>query len=256
VETNQRIAQEMIEMLGFAVDIAGNGQQAVEMFQSKDYEIVFMDCQMPVLDGYAATEKIRSLEAIAGKNTTPIVALTAGTSIEEREKCTLAGMDHHLTKPFSVSDLENVFTIFHKETMAKEPVKQSSVKIGTNKTAPDIEGTEIFNISALESIREVEKQTGKEILPQLFQGFITQMNDKLRELEGFIKEDNSSDTYKAAHAIKSMSANMGAEQVKIFAARIEAIAKNENLEELNGDLEQLKESYKEFSEAFSPELFD
>ena len=256
VETNQRIAQEMIEMLGFAVDIAKNGKQAVEMFQSKDYEIVFMDCQMPILDGYAATEKIRKLEKITEKKATPIVALTAGTSIEERDKCILAGMDHHLTKPFSVSDLDNVFTIFHKKTIAKDSSPKAATKTNTSEDAPDTENTEIFNMSALENIREVEKQTGKDILPQLFQGFVTQMNEKLRELEGFIKDDNSSDTYKTAHAIKSMSANMGAQQVKIFASRIETMAKNENLQELNSDLEQLKESYQEFSDAFSPELFN
>ena len=82
------------------------------------------------------------------------------------------------------------------------------------------------------------------------------MNEKLRELEDFINDENSSDTYKTAHAIKSMSANMGAAQVKAFAARIENIAKNEKLNELNGDLEKLKESYQEFSDAFSPELFE
>ena len=256
VETNQRIAQEMIEMLGFGVDIAKNGEQAVEMFQSGKYEIIFMDCQMPVLDGYAATERIRDLEDIAGVEATPIVALTAGTSVEEREKCARAGMDHHLTKPFSVSDLENVFTIFHKKIVTENLALPGKTNIGTNETDPGIEGTEIFNVSAIENIREVEKQTGKELLPQLFQGFITQMNEKLRELEDFINDENSSDTYKTAHAIKSMSANMGAAQVKAFAARIENIAKNEKLNELNGDLEKLKESYQEFSDAFSPELFE
>ncbi|MEP1472012.1 MAG: two-component regulator propeller domain-containing protein [Halieaceae bacterium] len=255
VEVNQRIAQEMIEMLGFDVDIANNGNEAVKMFESKDYVLVFMDCQMPVLDGYAATRLIRSLENNLNATAIPIVALTAGTSAEEREKCSVAGMDFHLTKPFSLSDLEAVFDKFqlHKAHQSIENAK--NIQPTSLQETTSIDNHEIFNIAALESIREVERQTGKEILPELYQGFVSQMNEKLSELESFIKEDNSTDVYKTAHAIKSMSANMGAQQVKTLASKMEIGAREGKLKGLDKDLQKLRELYRDFSDAFNLELF-
>ena len=255
VETNQRIAQEMIEMLGFEVDIAKNGHEAIEMFKSKDYVLIFMDCQMPVLDGYAATAEIRDLEKSLDAIAIPIVALTAGTSAEERERCVEAGMDFHLTKPFSVSDLETVFERFQLDKNRNSHEKHVYRQRFELQDSAATESPEIFNIAALESIREVERQTGKEILPELYKGFVSQMNEKLLELESFINDENSTDTYKAAHAIKSMSANMGAQQVKVLASQMEMSAKNGNLTGLDSDLESLRALYRDFSEAFSPEIF-
>jgi len=94
---NQLLARVMLEKLGYRVDLAENGAEAIEAVQSKQYDVILMDCLMPVLDGFETTARIRSLDGPAGR--TPIVALTASAMADDRERCLLAGMDDYLPKP-------------------------------------------------------------------------------------------------------------------------------------------------------------
>src|SRR6185295_10596779 len=94
----------LLERLGCSVDVAVNGAEAVEMSAASDYAAIFMDCQMPVLDGYEATARIREREG--GGARVPIVAMTANTMEGDRERCIEAGMDDYLPKPLRVEDLE------------------------------------------------------------------------------------------------------------------------------------------------------
>ena len=102
---NQEIARTYLEELGCAVDVVDNGKAAVEACESRRYEAVLMDCQMPELDGLEASTQIRALEAAAGLMRTPIVALTASAFQEDRDRCFAAGMDGHLSKPYSADQL-------------------------------------------------------------------------------------------------------------------------------------------------------
>ncbi|UTV29790.1 response regulator [Photobacterium atrarenae] len=103
---NQKVAQKMLEKLGVSVALADNGRHAIEQFQQRQFDLIFMDCQMPVLDGFAATEEIRALEK-PGEHV-PIIALTANVVKEERDKCLAAGMDDFVSKPVSQQKLAQV----------------------------------------------------------------------------------------------------------------------------------------------------
>ncbi len=96
---NQKVAQMMLEKLGVTVVIAENGQTAVSKFREGSFDLIFMDCQMPVLDGFKATEAIRNLESEGQR--TPIIALTANVVKEEKDKCYASGMDDFVSKPVS-----------------------------------------------------------------------------------------------------------------------------------------------------------
>jgi CheY-like chemotaxis protein len=102
---NQLVAKRVLQRLGLQVEIADNGQIGVERFAQGRYDIVFMDLQMPVMDGPTATIKIRELEAIEARRRTPICALTANATPEDRERCVAADMDGFLTKPLDVERL-------------------------------------------------------------------------------------------------------------------------------------------------------
>ena len=104
-DLNAMLASRLLQTLGFDVTVAENGVAAVEAFRSATFDIVLMDCQMPVLDGYMATHRIRELEARSGARRTPIIAITANTLAGDRQKCLAAGMDDYLGKPYSVRDL-------------------------------------------------------------------------------------------------------------------------------------------------------
>jgi signal transduction histidine kinase/CheY-like chemotaxis protein len=96
-KVNQKLAKRMLEKAGIVVDVADNGAEAVEALKKEDYELVLMDCQMPIMDGYEATRQIRRLPS--PKDLTPIIALTAHAMVGDREKCEQAGMNDYMTKP-------------------------------------------------------------------------------------------------------------------------------------------------------------
>jgi signal transduction histidine kinase/DNA-binding response OmpR family regulator len=167
VETNQKIAQEMISMLGYNVEIASNGKEALDRLKAKHFDLIFMDCQMPVMDGYEATRKIRETEERNNNERTPIIALTAGFSMEDKDKCTSAGMDFYLTKPFSVSDIREVLErhlVEKPETCSEYQCEENEI-IESNSIINSEAGDIVFNVSAIDNIREVEKQTGRLLLP-------------------------------------------------------------------------------------------
>jgi two-component system sensor histidine kinase/response regulator len=96
---NQKVALRMLEKLGCAVDVANDGGAAVKAWEASQYDAIFMDCQMPVLDGYEATRAIRAAELKSGRKRTPVIALTAHAMKGADEQCYAAGMDDYLTKP-------------------------------------------------------------------------------------------------------------------------------------------------------------
>ncbi len=103
---NQKVAKRMFEKLGCQIDVANNGLEAVAMIEADSYDIVFMDCQMPEMDGYEATRTIR--RRTGANSHVPVVAMTANAMKGDREKCLDAGMDDYIAKPVSVAELRNV----------------------------------------------------------------------------------------------------------------------------------------------------
>jgi signal transduction histidine kinase/CheY-like chemotaxis protein len=100
---NQLVAVAILEELGFSTEVAGNGREAIVSYGRHPFDAVLMDCQMPEMDGYAATEGIRRIEGRGSR--TPVIAMTAGVGAGERERCLVAGMDDYLTKPVNTNDL-------------------------------------------------------------------------------------------------------------------------------------------------------
>ncbi|MCE5333104.1 MAG: response regulator [Desulfobacteraceae bacterium] len=107
-QINQRVAKQMIEKLGFQVDLAANGREVLDSVSLKSYDLILMDCQMPELDGYEATKALRRMEASENRRRMPIVALTGFAMQGDREMCIQAGMDDYLAKPFDLAELKLV----------------------------------------------------------------------------------------------------------------------------------------------------
>ncbi|MBW3695230.1 response regulator [Vibrio sp. T187] len=115
---NQQVAKMMLTKLGLSVDIAENGLIGVEMYKLYDYEMIFMDCQMPVLDGFEATKQIRALDKEKGQRT-PVVALTANVVVEDKHLCFDVGMDEFLSKPVNHQQLSTVVHRFIPRLLAQ-----------------------------------------------------------------------------------------------------------------------------------------
>ncbi|MDH6023574.1 response regulator [Vibrio splendidus] len=124
---NQQVAKMMLKKLGFEVDIADNGEIGVEKFQANEYEMIFMDCQMPVLDGFEATKQIRALEEGSSQHI-PIVALTANVVQRDKHLCFDVGMDEFLPKPVNQGKLREIVASFvSKETESNKEHEQKIV---------------------------------------------------------------------------------------------------------------------------------
>ena len=129
-ETNQMVCQRMLRKSGLEVDVAGHGEEALELLTTHTYDLIFMDLQMPVMDGASTAERIRQTD-----QSTPIVALTANASSKDREECLKAGMNGFLTKPLRARALRDLllehlqFELTESEEQAKEskePQKEPS----------------------------------------------------------------------------------------------------------------------------------
>jgi len=116
---NEKVAVRLLERVGVTVEVARNGRQAVDAFQDDRFDLILMDCQMPVLDGFDATREIRELEG-PGKRV-PIVALTAGAFAGDRERCLAASMDDHLAKPIRIKDLYETLEKHLQIKLAESP---------------------------------------------------------------------------------------------------------------------------------------
>jgi two-component system sensor histidine kinase/response regulator len=122
-EVNQVVATRLLRKLGYQVEIATNGREAIEMTSHTDYAIVFMDCQMPEIDGYTATATIRRREA--NHRHTPIIAMTAHTMLGDRDKCLASGMDDYIVKPLRRANLEDICDQLFATGSAPQPTDRA-----------------------------------------------------------------------------------------------------------------------------------
>ncbi|CAI7763002.1 unnamed protein product, partial [Closterium sp. NIES-53] len=120
---NQKVAKSMLAQLGVTIDIANNGVEAVSLFQKNKYNLILMDCQMPEMDGWAASRRIRELEAQQAQPSVTIVALTANALKGDREQCLAAGMTDYMSKPVSKAALERVLRQYLDKASTEGGVK-------------------------------------------------------------------------------------------------------------------------------------
>jgi len=216
VEVNQRIAKTMLELIGVTVSIANNGREAIQAMRTDDFSVVFMDCQMPIMDGLETTKAIRSsfLDEPQKQNV-PIVALTAGGDRSERNNALKAGMDFYITKPFTLDDMRNVLgkvlnNLDFTTTQNLSAAAQGTLEERSEETDLD----PVLNESLLDGILEIQTKSGKPLLEPLINGFKDQAIQKYREMQKAIIDNDRESIRKCAHAIKSMSANIGADKIK------------------------------------------
>lgn len=239
--TNQEVAKAMLQLYGCEIDVADNGKIAVEKIKTTQYDLIFMDCQMPVMDGFKATMLIRQWQKKQNLSLTPIVALTAGVGLGYEKECINSGMNEHISKPFTTDILLNVLNKY-LETL----IVPSEVLVDTDDSneAGFSANTELLiDFAAIEAIRDIEKITERVIYPRVLQSFKTEINVKILDLITYLEQGNNENIRKTAHAMKSLCANVGAKELTNICIFIEHEAARGNIAECQFSANNINETY-------------
>jgi signal transduction histidine kinase/ligand-binding sensor domain-containing protein/DNA-binding response OmpR family regulator len=212
---NQKVARGTLERLGYKVDIVANGADAVAAWETGRYDLVLMDCQMPVMDGYQATREIRARER--GARRTPVVALTADAMKGAEQQCRDAGMDDYLTKPFDrkrlAATLERHLPGAAVRAAPADEAPPSAAQGARDDAPVDWEG-----LMALTN-------GDADFTGELVQLFIDAGDTALRDIRAALARGDLAALGRAAHAFKGSSASIRARPTSAAAARLEAAAR-------------------------------
>ncbi|WP_181905507.1 hybrid sensor histidine kinase/response regulator [Aestuariispira insulae] len=224
--TNQELVKMMLEQMGHLVDICSDGAEVVTLCMAFDYDLILMDVQMPVMDGYEATRQIRALDPPKGQ--IPIIALTANVLREHQEKCAAAGMDGFTTKPISEASLGHAI----KKVMDPGKVGEEADLPGQHQAPGNIQG-----LLDMQKINSIQARLAPDKFEMISSIFLQELG-ALREQFAQIPE-TSEQLGSLAHQLKGAAANFGAPAVSAAAARLELKAENEELEALDDLRNQL-----------------
>jgi len=279
-EVNLKVAEKLIQYIGYPFDFAMNGQEAFEKVKLNRYRMILMDCQMPVMDGYRCTAKIRDYEMAAGLNRTPILAMTANAMLGDREKCLDAGMDDYMSKPLNRYILEKTLKKWDPlvQTPQVEEEKTTTTKqTSETKDAADshaekstVVSKETISINNENIVEDKQEKTKKKIqdpdtpinqkwlstkalenlkefmgdeIVQLLEMFEQETPSILKKMSSALKNNNLDEIKKMAHMLKSTSANIGANGLSFFSRKMELAAEHSESKQLNIIINKIKKAY-------------
>lgn len=226
---NQKVALHQLQKLGYVAMAVDNGREALDALRRQPYDVVFMDCQMPELDGYAAVKELRRREGPDRK--TWVIAMTANSLEGDREKCLAAGMDDYVSKPVKIESLEAALDRYYD-------IKD------VERSIHDTGSTPAVNLNLLAGFRDIGPSDGDSILGKLIDVFLSNSPKVLAEARAALKASTTPDLARAAHTLKGSCSNFGAERLREACQELEHAA-NDGALDLAADL--LKRVEREFN---------
>jgi PAS domain S-box-containing protein len=221
--SNQKVSRGFLQQLGWVVDIAANGNEAIQACLQTRYDAILMDCQMPGMDGYAATQEIRRIEA--GARRTPIIAMTANAWSEARARCLQADMDDYIVKPIR----QNVLGVILDRWTQKRASPSGETSAGPPQVDPDV----------LARLCGLTGEDGGDLLAELVELFATGAPSAARRLQVLASREQAEEVEREAHTLKGNASLLGAVTVANICQSIEDQARARKLCGLHALLEQL-----------------
>ncbi len=237
---NQKMAVKLLETLGHSVIVAGNGQEAVEIVGQQDFDLVLMDVQMPVMDGIAATRKIRRSNPETGA--IPIIALTAHAMKQDRERCLKAGMDDYISKPIDPEQLRELVAKYGKNIQPAAEAETISTGQKDGKGPAD-KGLPIDMEAALK-----RAMGDSAFLEELIVHFIENLPDEIKALNDALDRKDAPGIAKRAHTIKGSAANLSADGIAKAAFELEQMGRTGNLANGQKIIDDLKDELSRLEE--------
>jgi PAS domain S-box-containing protein len=229
---NQKVILNQLKLLGYEADYVENGQEALDILEKNHYDLILMDCLMPILDGYQTTRKLRERE---GKNShTIIVAMTANAMKEDKEKCLQAGMDDYISKPVSFEVLETVLNSWlpHQEVQEITPLGEVFPISSSQINCP-------IDLDRLEELTRGDREFQEEILAS----FLEDAPTYLQEIKADLAAKNYQNAGKTAHRLKGAASTVGVKEMPEIAKQLELAAFDDNIEILPDLLAQLESRF-------------
>ncbi len=218
---NQLVAEGLLSRLGYEALSVVNGAEALDAVDSFDYSAILMDCHMPVMDGFTATEEIRRREANGPR--IPIIAMTAGALAEDRERCLAVGMDDYISKPV---DLEALETVLSRWVQVGPPSPNGVATNGSGQSPPKyVDDRPPIDESRLEGLRDLEAPDGSSILTSILTAFTGHSADLLVTLRQVAQGGDKKRLQAVAHELRGAAATAGATHVAALCSEIELTAR-------------------------------
>jgi CheY-like chemotaxis protein/HPt (histidine-containing phosphotransfer) domain-containing protein len=220
---NARLARAQLSRLGCLVDVAGDGLEVIEAAQRATYDLILMDCQMPLMDGFEATRRIRAREAQSGSARTPVVAMTANAMAGDRERCLEAGMDDYLAKPVHRDDLSAVLARLlggaDPAAVVTTPVRPSALDGGE---AALVDRERLRDLGVLE-------EGESSVLLELVGLFAVETPELIARIGEGIDAGSPEQVRRAAHTLKGSAGAIGAARIAELAAEMLMIVRSGTL---------------------------
>jgi CheY-like chemotaxis protein len=229
---NQKVALRMLEKMGYSADVANNGSEAVASASRIPYDIVFMDSQMPEMNGFEATARIRSVDGV--ERHTIIVAMTANALQGDREKCLAAGMDDYISKPIRKDDLADAID---RWSLAKEARKAPFQE--ANKTDP------LLDESVLQRLGELVDDDDPYLLEQLLSMFVNETPKRLELIRRSLRVRDPHGLCEMAHLIKGTCMQLGLPAMASICQNLQDRAESLALGDCNQIFAQLEQTFHE-----------
>jgi CheY-like chemotaxis protein/HPt (histidine-containing phosphotransfer) domain-containing protein len=223
----------MLQRLGCDAMHAGNGVEALDALEKQDFDVVLMDCQMPVMDGFSATAELRRRE---GEGTRmPVIALTANATHEGRDACLAAGMDDYLAKPFTRTALRAVLARWL-------PAEAATVTSAASETSPHAT-SDLLDRGTLNALRALPRKGTKDMLSHIVERYLADSRDMVASIERAIEQGDAAELASAAHAWRSYNGNVGAHGLASLCRELEDRARNGKVATASELLGELRASY-------------
>jgi CheY-like chemotaxis protein/HPt (histidine-containing phosphotransfer) domain-containing protein len=217
---NQKVGLSVLNKLGYRADIAQNGIEVLKALDQKAYDIIFLDIQMPEMDGLEAARKI--CEKWPAEKRPRIVAMTGNALMGDREKCLQAGMDDYISKPVRVADLQAALERWG-EGRARKPDTSFFARV------KPLTADQLLDMSIIAELREMPPENGVSMLSELITLFLEGAPQRIKQINETVHEPDLLAFH--AHALKSMSLNMGAKRIVEITRKLEELGRNSNLAE-------------------------
>jgi signal transduction histidine kinase/CheY-like chemotaxis protein/HPt (histidine-containing phosphotransfer) domain-containing protein len=246
-QINQDLASEMLATLGCLATVANNGAEALEQLSQSSFDVVLMDCQMPVLDGLAAATLWRVRETERGAPRTPIVALTANAMQGDREACLDAGMDDYLTKPFNGRQLLETLRRHARAPAARAASRAPVASPGAPDGGPDaglaLDATQelaILQSESLGAIALLDPDGSRSLVTRIATLFVADSARQLALLDVALQSGDVAGAERSMHSLKSSSSNVGGVALSQAAAAAEELARAGDLGAIAATVERLR----------------